>query len=103
MPTFQELLTLKMEALDLQNHPKYKEFMASAPTSAPAAVVAPDAPDASEDAPAAAVPAAHPAAPLWEPSMTKAELLAIAGQLGVTSVTASNTKAEILSTLDALL
>lgn len=100
MPTFQELLTLKMEALDLQNHPKYKEFMASAPTLAPAAVVAPDA---SEDAPAAAVPAAHPAAPLWEPSMTKAELLAIAGQLGVTSVTASNTKAEILSTLDALL
>lgn len=47
-----------------------------------------------EEAPAAS-------APTWSSFMTKSELLAIASQLGLTEVTSSNTKAEILSALDA--
>lgn len=45
----------------------------------------------------------EPAVPeiTWSSAMTKSELLAIASQLGLTEVTSSNTKAEILSALDA--
>ena len=76
------------------------EEAAPAEVAAPAEEVVPV-----EEAPAAEAPATEEAAAApevsWSLSMTKSELLDIASQLGLTDLSSSNTKAEILSALDA--